>query len=101
MPLRPMGAEGLEPFSPDMDKHGGNVVNWHDSKMPGAQAGAIGFDSEFQGQLKTQAIEDLQKAWEALRRLEDRSVSPAESIAAGRAMAFVSRAFEELEGGKP
>ena len=38
-----MGAEGLELFSPDMEKHGGNAVNWHDSKMPGAQAGAIDF----------------------------------------------------------
>jgi hypothetical protein len=93
-----MGAEGLEPFSPDMDKHGGNVVNWHDSKMPGAQAGAIETETDCQGQLKARALEDLQRAWKSLRRLETLSVDPLDANVAERALAFVDKAFAALEG---
>ena len=88
-----MGAEGLEP-------HGYNAGKTASSESAGAHTGAIDSDFDVQGHFKTQAIEDLQKAWEALKRLVDHSDSPAESRAAGRALAFIDRAFEELESGK-
>ena len=85
-----MGAEGLEP-------HGYNAGKTAFSESAGAHTGAIDSDFDVQGQLKTQAIEDLQKALRSLRRLEDQSDSPAESVVASRALAFVKRAIEELE----
>ena len=88
-----MGAEGLEP-------NGYNAGKTALSEIAGAQAGAIDSDFDVQGHFKTQAIDDLQTAWEALKRLIDQSDSPAESRAAGRALAFIDRAFEELESGK-
>ena len=69
-----MGAEGLELFSPDMEKHGGNAVNWHDSKMPGAQAGAIDSDSASQGQMRLQAAEQFEALWLTLRLWEAAAV---------------------------
>jgi hypothetical protein len=47
--------------------------------------------------LKAQTLEDLQRGWKSLRRLEDLSDDPKESKAAGRAVAFVDKAFAELE----
>ncbi len=88
-----MGAEGLEP-------HGYNAGKTALSESAGAHTGAIDSFSDPQGSLKTQAMDDLQTAWEALKRLVDQSDSPAESRAAGRALAFIDRAFEELESGK-
>jgi hypothetical protein len=49
--------------------------------------------------LKARALEDLKRAWKSLRRLEDLSDDPSESKAAGRAVAFVDKAFAELESG--
>ena len=69
------------------------------SDMPGAQTGAIDSDSDSQGQLMRQALDELQRAWKSLRRFEDLSDDPAESKAAGRAVAFVDKAFAALEGG--
>ena len=88
-----MGAEGLEP-------HGYNAGKTALSESAGAHTGAIDSDFDVQGHFKTQAIEDLQVAWEAIRRLVVQSDSPTESSAAERALAFVNRAFEELESGK-
>lgn len=85
-----MGAEGLEPSWENAEKTSF-------SKSAGAHTGAIDSDFDVQGHLKPQAIEDLQKALRSLRRLEDRSNSPAEVVAASRALAFVERAIEELE----
>ena len=45
----------------------------------------------------TQALDDLQRAWKAIRRMETLSDDPAESKAAERALAFVDKAFAELE----
>ena len=70
------------------------------SEIPGAQAGAIETENDSQGQLRQQALDDLQRAWKALRRLETLSDDAAESKAAGKAVAFVDKAFRELEGGK-
>ena len=47
-----------------------------------------------------QALDDLQRAWKSLRRMETLSDDPVESEAAGRAVAFVDKAFTELEAGK-
>jgi hypothetical protein len=57
-------------------------------------------DSDSAASLKQQALDDLQRAWKSIRRMESLSDDPAESKVAGRALAFVDRAFEELEGGK-
>ena len=67
------------------------------SESGGAPGGAIGSDCGSVGQLRQQALEDLQRAWKSLRRLEDQSDSPAESKAAGRAVKHVDKAFRELE----
>ena len=85
-----MGAEGLEPFSLDMDKHGENVVNWHDSKMPGAQAGAIDSNSDSQGQFANRALADLQRVWLTLMQWEaaalPRDAKRVQSLRGGLAM---------------
>ena len=47
--------------------------------------------------MRQQALADLQTARMSLRRLEDLSDDPAESKAAGRAVAFVDKTFAELE----
>jgi hypothetical protein len=44
-----------------------------------------------------QALDDLQRAWKSLRRLEDLSDDAGESQAAGKAVKHVDRAFAELE----
>lgn len=50
--------------------------------------------------LKAEALTDLQRAWKAIRRLETLSDDPAEAKVAERALAFVDKAFAELERGK-
>ncbi len=50
--------------------------------------------------LKTEALTVLQAAWKALRRLEDFTDDTTESKAANRAVAFLDKAFAELERGK-
>ena len=47
--------------------------------------------------LKADALEVLQAAWKAIRRMETLSDDPAEAKAAERALAFVNKAFAELE----
>ena len=69
------------------------------SESAGAQAGAIETDSDSQGQLKAQALEDLQRAWKAIRRMETLSDDRAEAKAAERALSLVDKAFAELERG--
>ena len=68
--------------------------------MPGAQAGAIETATDLQWQLKTQALEDLQRAWKSIRLMETLSDDPSEAKVAERALAFVDKAFAELEGDK-
>ena len=85
-----MGAEGLEP-------NGYNAGETALSEIPGAHTGAIDFGTDSQGQLKADALADLQRAWKSLRRLEDLSDDPREVKAAGKAVAFVDKAFAELE----
>lgn len=48
--------------------------------------------------LKLEAIEVPQAAWKAIRRVETLSDDKAEAKAAERALAFVDKAFAELEG---
>ena len=86
-----MGAEGLEPFSPNMEKQGENAVKDSRAKIPGAQAGAIDSESDSQGQLRQQALTDLQRAWKSVRRMETLSDDPAEAKVAERALAFVDK----------
>lgn len=52
------------------------------------------------GRLKPQALEDLHRAWKSLRLMETLSDSPKDSKVAERALAFVDKAFAELERGK-
>lgn len=47
--------------------------------------------------LKTEALTVLQAAWKALRRLEDFSDDATDQRAANKAVAFVDKAFAELE----
>ena len=54
-------------------------------------------ESATEASLRQQALDAMQAAWKALRRLEDLSDDPAESKAAGRAVAFVDKAFAVLE----
>ena len=62
-----------------------------------AKTYAFEADSETVASLKTRALDDLQRAWKALRRLEDLSDDAAQSKAAGRAVAHIDKAFSELE----
>ena len=66
----------------------------------GPKSGPIDADSDSVASLKAQALEDLQRAWKSLRRLEDLADIPAESKAAGLAVAFVDQAFAGLESGE-
>ena len=50
--------------------------------------------------LKAEALEVLQRAWKAIRRMEDLSDDPAQSKSAGIAVSFLNKAFHELEPGK-
>ena len=59
---------------------------------------AIDSESSSQGQLRQQALTDLQRAWKSVRRMETLSDDPAEAKVAERAVAFVDKAFAELEG---
>lgn len=55
---------------------------------------------ETESNLKSDAIEVLQAAWKALRRLEDHSDDPKERKSAGIAVSLLDKAFHELERGK-
>jgi hypothetical protein len=87
-----MGDTGLEPS-------GYTSVKTALSECAGAYTGAINSDSVFQGHLKAQAIDDLQKARTSLSWLVDQSDSPEDSKAATRALELLARAFTELEAG--
>ncbi len=87
-----MGAEGLEPY-------GYNAGEKAFPETGGAQGGAIENDAVSEGQLRQQALEDLQRAWKSIRRMETLSDDPSEATVAGRALAFVDKAFTELENG--
>ena len=50
--------------------------------------------------LMQQALDALQAAWKAIRRMESMSDDPAEAKVAGKALTHVDKAFEQLEGGK-
>ena len=47
--------------------------------------------------LKADALEDLQRAWKAIRRLEDLSDDPAHRKCAGIAVSILDKAFAVLE----
>ena len=70
------------------------------SENGGTPGGTLATDSEPVASLRQQALDDLQRAWKSIRRMETLSDDPAESKVAERALALVDRAFEELEGGK-
>ena len=70
------------------------------SENGGTPGGTLATDSEPVASLRQQAMDDLQRAWKSIRRMETLSDDPAESKVAERALALVDRAFEELEGGK-
>ena len=71
-----------------------------DETKSGHTGGHIDPDSDSVASHRQQALDDLQRAWKSLRRMESLSDDPAESKVAGLALAFVDRAFEELEGSK-
>ena len=87
--------------SNDIDSTNQKTGNLKQSESGGHPGGQFGSNSETVASLRQQALTSLQLTWRDIRRMESLSDDPAESIAAGRAMAFVSRAFEELEEGKP
>ena len=84
---------GLEPVP-------GNTGETALSEIGGHPGGQFGNDSDSVASLRQQALTSLQLAWRDIRRMESLSDDPAESKVAGRALAFVDRAFEELEGSK-
>jgi hypothetical protein len=53
--------------------------------------------TETESSLKSEALEVLQVAWKAIRRMETLSDDKSEAKAAERALAFVDKAFAELE----
>ena len=81
---------GLEQLPPNT----GETAHSENGGHPGGQ---FGNDSESVASLKTQALDELQRAWKSLRRLEDLSDDSAESKAAGRAVGLLSKVFAELE----
>ena len=78
----------------------GNAGEMALSENGGHPGGHFGNDSDSVASLMQQALDDLQRAWKSLRRMETLSDDPVESEAAGRAVAFVDKAFTELEAGK-
>lgn len=62
-----------------------------------AMQGTLTPKAETESSLKPDAFEVLQAAWKAIRRTETLSDNPAEAKAAERALAFVDKAFVELE----
>ena len=55
--------------------------------------------AKMESNLKSEALEVLQRAWKALRRLEDLSDCPKERNSAGIAVSLLDKAFHELERG--
>ncbi len=86
---RKMGAEGLEPNAQ-------NAKETMISEILGPTSGPVDY---FAAPLMVQALEDLQRAWKSIRRMETLSDDRAEAKSAERALAFVDKAFSELEGG--
>lgn len=78
----------------------GNTGETALSEIGGHPGGQFGSDSETVASLRQQALTDLQCAWKSIRRMESLSDDKSESKTAGRALAFVDKAFAELEGGK-
>ena len=58
-------------------------------------------NSDSAASLRQQAVDDLQRAWKSIRRMETLSDDPAEAKVAERALAFVDQAFAELEHHRP
>ena len=85
---------------PGLEQLPGNIGETALSVSGGHPGGQFGSDSETVASLRQQALTSLQLAWRDIRRMESLSDDPAESKVAGRALAFVNRAFEELEEGK-
>lgn len=65
-----------------------------------AMQGTLTPKAETESSLKADALEVLQAAWKAIRRMETLSDDLAEAKLAGSALAFVDKAFAELERGK-
>ncbi len=84
-----MGAEGLEPY-------GQNTTEKAVFEILGPTSGPV---DNFAVPLMVQAIEDLQRAWKSIRRMETLSDDSSEAKVAERALAYVNQAFAELEGG--
>ena len=57
-------------------------------------------ESATEASLRQQALDAMQAAWKAIRRMEDLSDDPAQSKSAGIAVSFLNKAFHELEPGK-
>jgi hypothetical protein len=55
--------------------------------------------AETESSLKADALEVLQVAWKALRRLEDHSDCPKERKSAGIAVSFLDKVFHEIQRG--
>jgi hypothetical protein len=68
-------------------------------KLVAIQVAQFGCDFDSVASLKTRSLEDLQRAWKSIRRMESLSDDPAEAKGAKRALAFVDKAFAKLEGG--
>lgn len=83
---------------PGLEDCAGNTGETAHSENGGHPGGHFESDSDSVASLKRQALDDLQRAWKALRQLEDLSDDQAESQAAGRAVAFVDKAFAQVEG---
>ena len=75
----------------------GNTAHSENGGHPGGQFGS---NSDSVAGLKQQALTSLQLALRDICRMKSLSDSPADSVAASRALAFVERAIEELEVGK-
>ena len=85
-----MGAEGLETIT----ENAGETAHSQNGGHPGGQ---FGNDRNSVASLRQHALEDLQRAWKSIRRMEELSDDPAEAKVAERALAFVDKAFAELE----
>ena len=85
--------------SNDCDSTNENTGNLKHSENGGTPGGTLQTVDDSTAGLKAKALEDLQQAWKAIRRMETLSDDRADAKAAERALSFVDKAFAELERG--
>ena len=105
VPKLDMRRTGGNPVSPQLPRRDSNEIDsinenaghLEHSENGGTPGGTLQVDDDSAAGLKARALDDLQRAWKSIRRMESLSEDQAEVKAAERALSLVDKAFAELE----